>query len=176
MMLDKFLVIRGERSRYGGLKLTAKLAEREPNMDGKEIALHLQIEIPEALFKRPYLQAKMKLPDELVPKLSITPEITTNLERIIKERTGLEMVVRVSEHDKKYPLDNPDDFGTTGDFSNLQDFKTGQKVRFYSKNDPRFSGIHTILEIQNVEVGTILRTDKSGETWIHAHWFAPVKK
>lgn len=60
----------------------------------------------------------------------------------------------------------------TGPFQNLQVFEIGQKIEFHQLQGD-YAGIHTILQIAPVPVGTVLLTDRSNGNWIHAHWFQP---
>ena len=77
------------------------MREREPRLAGNEIALRILIDIPSQMFQRPILEAKMAIPENAIPKATITPEIATNVERLIKEATGLNMVVTVIEQPKE---------------------------------------------------------------------------
>lgn len=95
MILHKYIVIEGRQSRYNDLNLTARMVERVPKLKGNEIALRLVIDLPKALFIRPTLEARMTIPDEAVPTIEITPEVTDNIAKIIKESTGLTMSVNV---------------------------------------------------------------------------------
>ena len=89
MTIIKYLIINKNGS--------VSVREREPRMAGNEIALKIQLEVPIALFQRPVLEAYMKIPLEAVPKTKISTSITDNVEKIIKEATGLNMVVKVVE-------------------------------------------------------------------------------
>ena len=89
MIIQKYLVI----NHRGNVRIT----ERQPSMGGNEIALRIEMEIPNKLFERPIIVAQMKVPDEAVPRVKITPTITDNLAKIIKENIGLNMVVTVVE-------------------------------------------------------------------------------
>jgi len=71
------------------------MVERIPKLKGNQVALRLEIDLPRALFTRPTLQARMVIPDEAVPAVKISPEVTDNISRIIKESTGLTMSVNV---------------------------------------------------------------------------------
>ena len=71
-----------------------------------------------------------------------------------------------------------------GAFHNIQKFKIGQKVRFYCeveaeddvKNNRPLTGEHVVMAIEKSEgEGYIVKTDKSKDSWIHVHWFAPIK-
>ncbi len=180
MRIQKYLVITAHRGRYSYSGYTPKveLKEREPNLDGNEVAVKLDIEIPDAFFKRPQLEARMTIPEEALPKMNITTKVTDNIERLIKDATGLTMKVSIVEQDKELPYEKPDVIDReSGDFTNLQKFKVGQKVRFYIENpEDSYAGIHVVKDIQKADVGHVIRTDRSGEQWIHVHWFAPVRK
>lgn len=93
MVVIKYLII----SNRGNVTVR----EREPRLAGNEIALRLELDIPDALFQRPVLKAHMTIPKEAVPKSSITPAIADNVEKLIKEATGLTMHVTVVEHDEE---------------------------------------------------------------------------
>lgn len=184
MILDKYIIVSREGRRYS-YRLKAEMKEREPQLNGNEIAVHLRLDIPDALFDRPMLEAKMALPADVVPKVKITPEITSNLESIIKERTGLNLRVGIApiEDDETPPPSNKSRRKVDapviedGDFTNMQVFKKGDKVRFYITNPKdEYAGVHTVTAVQKVEVGHIIQTDKSKGNWIHVHWFAPVRK
>lgn len=101
MILDKFIIIEGRKSRYGQISLHARMVERTPTLKGNEVALRLYIDLPKALFERPTLEAKMKIPDEAVPQIDISPEVTANIEEIIKNSTGLTMSINVIPFEDK---------------------------------------------------------------------------
>lgn len=72
------------------------------------------------------------------------------------------------------PNDDEGDKPEGSPFSNLQRFEVGQKVDFFITNpEDKYAGEHTVIEERAEEVGHSYKTDKSGETFIHAHWFAP---
>jgi hypothetical protein len=105
MNIEKYLVVTAVKSRYGGYTARVELREREPKLKGDQLSLLLRLEVPNALFERPKLRATMKVPDEAVPQVNITPEITTNIEAIIRERTGLEMVVTLVDQPQEEKAD-----------------------------------------------------------------------
>lgn len=103
MRIDKYLVVKGKKNRYSGLSAQVRLVEREPSLAGDEVAVRVLIEIPDAFFKRPTLLAEMKIPDEAVPTIKLTPEVTDNVEKLIKEGTGLEMKVSLVPYKEEEP-------------------------------------------------------------------------
>lgn len=187
MNITKYLVVSATKSRYGNGFSTSKveLKEREPTLAGNEVAVRLNIEIPDAFFARPTLEAKLAIPAEAVPKSKITTSVTDNVEKLIKSATGLDFKVRIIEQAEEVEeipasksrrrVDAPEE--ESGDFTNFQTFRKGEKVIFFikSKNDA-YSGVHTITAVQKVEVGHIVQTDRSKNNWIHVHWFAPLRK
>ena len=103
MLLDKYIVIEGRKGRYGLLRSKVRMVEREPKLKGNEVGLRLRIDLPDALFERPTLQARMSIPEEAVPVVDISPEVTGNIEKIIKEATGLTMAVSVVPFEDEKP-------------------------------------------------------------------------
>lgn len=98
MIIQPYLVIKKNGS--------VEVRKTEPRLDGNEISLRLAIEVPNEFFQRPRLEATLKVPKESIPKVKITTEITDNVEKIIKETTGLNMVVSVIEQAIEKPNDS----------------------------------------------------------------------
>jgi hypothetical protein len=101
MQLDKYIVVEGRENRYGNIELKARMVEKTPKLKGNEIAIRLLVDVPRALFQRPTLTAKMDIPDEAVPEIKLSPEVTANIEEIIKQSTGLTMSVKVIPFEEK---------------------------------------------------------------------------
>lgn len=93
MIVDKYLVIAKNGS--------VVIREREPRLSGNEIALRLRMEVPDGLFQRPVLLANMVVPEAAVPKGKVNVMMTDNIEKIIKEATGLTMRVTVEEQEEE---------------------------------------------------------------------------
>lgn len=93
MILDKYLIINSR----GGIAVR----ERPPRLGGNEIALRIKLDVPDALFQRPVLVANMSIPATAVPKSTITTQVADNVEKLIKEATGLTMNVTVVEHEEE---------------------------------------------------------------------------
>lgn len=111
MLIEKWLVISAHRTRYSwkAMSYKSRLAEREPSLAGNEVAVKIKLELPEALFKRPKLVANLEIPQEAVPKTEITTEVTTNIEKIIKETTGLEMRLSIVPFEEPQQETDTDD-------------------------------------------------------------------
>ena len=89
MNIEKWMVINSK----GGARLAVKM----PRLNPSEIAFQIQFVIPQALFHRPLVRARIEIPENVVLTDTITPEITDNIEEAIKSVTGLEMRVSVVE-------------------------------------------------------------------------------
>lgn len=70
------------------------------------------------------------------------------------------------------------------DFTGNQIFREGQKVEFYCKveaeddikNNRPLTGIHVVKALERAQGnGYVVQTDKSKGSWVHVHWFKPVK-
>lgn len=91
MIVQKFLVIKSNGN--------VTIKHKEPRLAGNEICLKLSLDVPYALFIKPTLVANMTIPSEAIPRSQIVPSVTTNIEKIIKDSTGLTMSVRIVEHE-----------------------------------------------------------------------------
>jgi hypothetical protein len=77
----------------------------------------------------------------------------------------------------------PKNIKDTGAFTNNQDFKVGQKVRFWGKNkDDKFAGVHIVKRVRYDKVNKVwgIQTDISQKVaspkdlYIAVHWFEAV--
>lgn len=80
---------------------TARLTERKPQIGANEVAVYLEVEIPNGLFEKPRLVAKMKIPESIVTSKEVNAEVTDNIEEAIRTATGLDMEVRIAEPPKE---------------------------------------------------------------------------
>lgn len=60
-----------------------------------EVAMKINLELPNALFTKPQLEASLTVPNEAVNKEVLTPQVTDNIAQAIKQSTGLDMVIRI---------------------------------------------------------------------------------
>ena len=95
MIVSAYLVVQGRRPKYrprdtterepGALRLT----KTRPQTAADELAVKLEIEIPDSLFIKPTLEARIQVADTVSGGPVITTEVVDNLAEIIRERTGL---------------------------------------------------------------------------------------
>jgi hypothetical protein len=98
MIIDKYLVITAKEGRYGGFTGSARLVEKSPKLRGDEISLRLKLDVPDAFFQRPQLEASISVPATEMQKSKITTAVADNVEKVIKAVTGLTMSVSIVEH------------------------------------------------------------------------------
>lgn len=81
----------------------------KPSLNWDEIAVKVAIEIPDELFKRPVIEAKIEIKD--VPNNAYDPEIVVNTVDLIEQQTGAKINFQV------IPVEdaNPCKAGTTSD-------------------------------------------------------------
>ncbi len=102
MIIEKYLVISAtKRNKWSSFNPKIKIMERVPTLKGNEVSLRLKLELPDAMFERPQLEATMSVPIDAVPEIKITSDVTDNIEKIIKETIGLTMNVSVIEQPKE---------------------------------------------------------------------------
>jgi hypothetical protein len=88
MKINKWLTI----SNKGQARITAS----KPRLSQNEIAMNLNIEIPDALFQRPRLIASITVPDEAAVTDVIQSIVFDNVQEVIEQATGLEFAISVS--------------------------------------------------------------------------------
>lgn len=73
-----------------GIKATRKT---KPALDWNEIAIKINLEIPNELFQRPTIEATVSVKD--VPNNAYEPEIIINTKELIEQQTGAKINFRI---------------------------------------------------------------------------------
>lgn len=92
MKLDRWLTVK----RSGSTRITA----RKPDTEHDEIAVHLLMEIPDALFWRPTIEAHVVVPREATPPLRLDAEVLQQVDDAIRSTTGLQVILSVAESEE----------------------------------------------------------------------------
>lgn len=93
MKVRKFLVV----SKNG----TAKITANKPKLATNEIAIQLNINIPDQLFTKPTLVADINVDEKLATQELISAEVIDNAKQLLSEALGLELRISVVEEDKE---------------------------------------------------------------------------
>ena len=87
MIIDRWLVI----SKSGRCKITVG----QPALDWDEISIRLNLSIPNELFKKPTLEAEIKIDEKSIQAPLIEPVVIDNIEKMIHEHTGIEVKLSI---------------------------------------------------------------------------------
>jgi hypothetical protein len=99
MKLSGFIVVK-KSNRYpyrGSLRLT----KTSPSLDFDEVAVKINIDVPDELFSKPKLEATITIPQEAVSSPTIDAEVIDNVEKIIKQNTGFEVRLNLVSVEEK---------------------------------------------------------------------------
>lgn len=66
-----------------------------PSLKADEISIKLCLELPDALFNRPKLQANITIPDEAAKPEIINSLVIDNVQEAIKAATGLDFTISI---------------------------------------------------------------------------------
>jgi len=76
-----------------------KVRKTKPDLDWNEIAVQLKLEIPDDIFKRPIIDAKLEVKD--VPNNAYDTEIIVNTKELIEQQTGAKINFTVVREEKE---------------------------------------------------------------------------
>lgn len=68
---------------------SVKVTKNKPGLNFDEIAISVNLEVPDAFFHKPQIQATISLPESAATKQSIDAEVLENLEKSIIQNTGI---------------------------------------------------------------------------------------
>jgi hypothetical protein len=77
----------------------ARLTSGKPSIRWDEISILLECNIPDEIFRRPRLEAKIDLPKEAVGPDVLSSEVVENVKEAIEQNTGLTFSVNVIKED-----------------------------------------------------------------------------
>ena len=89
MKLEKYLVI--------GSNGTTKITANKPSLKVNEIAIQLNIDVPDQLFKKPMLVADINVDENLSSQEIISTEVIDNAKELVSNALGLELRIKTVE-------------------------------------------------------------------------------
>lgn len=96
MILRRYLIV-GKRRHQ---KPVARISVNPPALDSHEIAIKLEMDIPEELFSKPQLSAKITVPKDAISSPVIDADVVDNIEEIISRELGVDMSISVLPNDQ----------------------------------------------------------------------------
>ena len=82
-----------------GSKLCGRLSLKNPALKSGEVAIKVNVVVPEALFVKPQLEAKVIIPASAVSKPVIDVTVLDNVREIMEQQTGLDVSVPLVENE-----------------------------------------------------------------------------
>jgi hypothetical protein len=76
-----------------------KVRRTKPPLDWDEIAFQIEIEVPDELFERPHIEAKLTITD--VPNVAYKPELILNTKELIEQQSGCKVEMTLVEETKQ---------------------------------------------------------------------------
>lgn len=98
-----YLVVQGKKYQHVNRERTLgsiKITKNKPSTNSDEIAVRLDLEIPDSLFEKPSLQVGISVPDLVKAGSEITADVQANIADIIKRETGLTVSITAVEEDQ----------------------------------------------------------------------------
>lgn len=96
MKISQYIIIKKKNKWSYGSRMT----KESPALASNEIAVKVSLEIPDAIFDKPTLEAQIVVPEEAVSKPVISAEVIDNVQDIIKQNTGFEVKLEVVSEEK----------------------------------------------------------------------------
>lgn len=103
MKVKCYLVVQGKPAKYGADREhrrdpgNLKLTKTKPSTDGDEIAIALDLEIPDSLFIKPTLEARITVPECTPHGGNITAELADNIAEEIRRQTGFSVHISAEQ-------------------------------------------------------------------------------
>lgn len=79
------------------MDLKARLTNKLPALTSGEVPIKLNVSVPDALFKRPQLQAQITIPESAVTAPVVSAEVLDNVKEVLSQTTGLDVQVSLVE-------------------------------------------------------------------------------
>lgn len=93
MKIERFLVV-GKKKHQ---KASARLAVNSPALDSHEVAVKINLDIPDELFTKPQLQASITIPSDSVNPPIIDAEVVDNIQELISKEIGVDLSIALVE-------------------------------------------------------------------------------
>ena len=78
----------------------SRISVGKPALSWDEVSIRLEVNLPDALFTRPGLEAKISIPEEAANKEIITSDVIENVKEAIETATKLTFSINVIKDDE----------------------------------------------------------------------------
>ena len=80
---------------------STRITQTKPGIEWDEISILLEVNLPDALFKKPRLEAKIDIPEEAARSDTLSCDVIENVKEAIEQSTGLTFAINVIEEKKE---------------------------------------------------------------------------
>lgn len=103
MQISQYIIVKGKKKHtYSSYRrYSSRMSKGVPSLDADEVAVKINLELPDALFDKPSLEAKIVVPKEAVSKPVISADVIDNVQDIIKQNTGFDVRLELIEKEPK---------------------------------------------------------------------------
>lgn len=84
-----------------GWRTSVRTTKTKPKLDFNEISLKLELDLPDALFTTPALEASIVIPASSVQNPIISAEVTDNIVEAIQTATGVQVKLIVQKAEEE---------------------------------------------------------------------------
>ena len=95
MNIIRYMVISKSERRFNDG--SDRITKNKPALQGNEIAIRVDLSVPDELFKKPMLQASITMPKDAVSAPVIDADIVDNIQETISKQLGVELTISVPE-------------------------------------------------------------------------------
>jgi hypothetical protein len=101
VFLDRYLVIGYHTTGYGySGRVSCRITKGKPSLAMDEVAIHLNLELPNSLFSKPLIEGKIVVDEKAVTPTQLSPEILITTAQEIEKQTGMKVELKVIEAEK----------------------------------------------------------------------------
>jgi hypothetical protein len=84
-----------KKSARGYNKIMTRVTERLPSLAAGEVAMRVTCDLPDALFQRPLLSAKITIPKDKVTPATIDASVADNIADIVRQNLGIDLKIQI---------------------------------------------------------------------------------
>jgi hypothetical protein len=84
-----FLCFKKKQRGWG--TLSVRVTEKQPSLESGEVAIKVTAELPEVLFQRPLITAKISVPKDSCSPATIDADMANNITDIVRQELGVDL-------------------------------------------------------------------------------------
>jgi hypothetical protein len=95
-MRGEFYLVLRKKDRPAGT-IGARVVDRSPRLDAGEIAVKVKIDLPDMLFMKPVLEARISVPADRLLPVKIDADVAENITQTLKQNLGMDLNISIEE-------------------------------------------------------------------------------